>query len=81
MPVHRLTCATFARCPRPRRDTISLPCGRATAHSRGGTRTHGVALGVQQALDDILQHLLLCLSRQTRSGARAPTASALCLGW
>jgi hypothetical protein len=61
--------------------TTSPPCGRARAHSRGGTWTQGVVLGVQQTLDVILQNLVLCLSRQTRSGARASTADALHLGW
>jgi hypothetical protein len=31
-------------------------------------------LDVQQAVDNILQHLVLCLSRQTRGSTRTSTA-------
>jgi hypothetical protein len=67
------TSTTTARCPRPRRRT-SPPCRRARAHSRR-TRTRRAVLGVQQALEEILQHLVLRLPRRTRCTARAPTTT------
>ena len=68
-------CTTAARCPPPGR-SARPPYSCARVHGRGVIRTHGVVLGIQQALEYILQHLrpqasgLMCyLSRQTRGSA------------
>jgi hypothetical protein len=49
-------CTTAARCPPPGR-SARPPYSCARVHGRGVIRTHGVVLGIQQALEYILQHL------------------------
>jgi len=73
------TTTTATRCPRPCRNT-SLPCSRrARPHSRE-SKTRAAVLGVQQALEEILQHLVLRLPSRTRCAAARALTTALHLG-
>jgi hypothetical protein len=67
----RTSTTTAARCPRPHRSASPAPVPGLTAEE---PRLAAV-LGIQQALEEILQHLVLRLPRRTRYTTRAPTTT------